>query len=197
MHLLLPRERKVALLLGQAAEADMRALEAAKRARAEAEACAEEARGWDADGAGLDARGRRLLQESRSMAAELQLHISVGAFVLIDIASLTCSTTSHNLTCTTSHMSNTVSFSLGYCSVPGRSCGLRLWFIEQWFGLWQEAEALQKDVKLLQAESAQLRRDLELKYEMEVQYAQRSVLQVASCLFHAFFTIGRILWSKL
>ena len=67
----------------------MRALEAAKRARAEAEARAEEARGWDADGAGLDARGRRLLQESRSMAAELQLHISVGTPMLIKIGNLT------------------------------------------------------------------------------------------------------------
>lgn len=54
-------------------------MEAAKRSRAEAEARAEEARGWDADGAGLDRAGRRLLQESRSMAAELQLHITVGA----------------------------------------------------------------------------------------------------------------------
>ncbi|BDA43573.1 probable basal body-orientation factor 1 [Coccomyxa sp. Obi] len=91
-------------------------MEAAKRARAEAEARAEEARGWDADGAGLDRAGRRLLQESRSRAAELQLHIT-------------------------------------------------------------EAEALHKEVKLLQAESGQLRRDLEVKCEMEVQYAQRGALQ--------------------
>ena len=34
-------------------------------------------------------------------------------------------------------------------------------------------------MKLLQAESGQLRRDLELNCEMEVQYAQRGVLQVA------------------
>ncbi len=70
------------MAMGQAAEADMRALEAAKRARAEAEQRAEEARGWDSDGAGLDARGRRLLQENHSMVAELQLHISVRACLL-------------------------------------------------------------------------------------------------------------------
>ncbi len=52
------------------------------------------------------------------------------------------------------------------------------------FGLWQEAEALQKDVNLLQAETGQLRRDLELKCEMEVQYAQRGVLQVSPWFLH-------------
>lgn len=47
---------------------------------------------------------------------------------------------------------------------------------------WQEAEALHKEVKLLQAESGQLRRDLEIKCEMEVQYAQRGALQVPPSL---------------
>lgn len=61
----------------QAAEAELRAVDVAKRARAEADARVEEARSWNADGAGLDARVRGLLQENRSMAAELQLHISV------------------------------------------------------------------------------------------------------------------------
>jgi hypothetical protein len=42
----------------------------------------------------------------------------------------------------------------------------------------QEAEALQAEVKLLQAEAGQLRRDNELKAEVEAQYARRGAAQV-------------------
>ena len=45
----------------------------------------------------------------------------------------------------------------------------------------QEAEALQAEVKLLQAEASQLRRDNELKAEMEGQYARRGAAQVILC----------------
>ena len=44
----------------------------------------------------------------------------------------------------------------------------------------QEAEALQAEVKLLQAEASQLRRDNELKAEVEVQCARRGAAQVIS-----------------
>lgn len=42
----------------------------------------------------------------------------------------------------------------------------------------QEAEALQAEVKLLQAEAGQLRRDNELKSEVEAQCARRGAAQV-------------------
>ena len=44
----------------------------------------------------------------------------------------------------------------------------------------QEAEALQAEVKLLQAEASQLRRDNELRAEVETQCARRGAAQVPS-----------------
>ena len=44
--------------------------------------------------------------------------------------------------------------------------------------LVQEAEALHAEVQILQAEAGQLRRDNELKAEMEAQCARRGVTQV-------------------
>ena len=46
--------------------------------------------------------------------------------------------------------------------------------------LAQEAEALHAEVQILQAEAGQLRRDNELKTEMEAQCARRGVTQVGS-----------------
>ena len=44
----------------------------------------------------------------------------------------------------------------------------------------QEAEALQAEVKLLQAEASQLRRDNELRAEVETQCARRGAAQVTA-----------------
>ncbi len=44
----------------------------------------------------------------------------------------------------------------------------------------QEAEALQAEVKLLQAEASQLRRDNELRAEVESQCARRGAAQVTT-----------------
>lgn len=42
----------------------------------------------------------------------------------------------------------------------------------------QEAEALQREMRALEAERAGLLRDVKLKEEMEAQYAKRGTLQV-------------------
>jgi hypothetical protein len=42
----------------------------------------------------------------------------------------------------------------------------------------QEAEALQREMRLLQTENGQMRREVEVNGQLEVQYAQRTSMQV-------------------
>ena len=50
----------------------------------------------------------------------------------------------------------------------------------------QEAEALHAEVQILHAEAGQLRRDNELKTEMEAQCARRGSTQVRSSILCSF-----------
>ena len=57
-------------------------------------------------------------------------------------------------------------------------------------GVLQEAEALQREMQALEAERAGLLRDVQLKEEMEAQYAKRGTLQAgAACSCCIFFRV--------
>lgn len=170
-------------------------LEAARKARAEVEAQLAEK---DPEAVGLDASGRRLLSQNRAMAKELELHIEV-CLCCTCINASALQLCAYALTHDICQAHWTRNPGAEGCSedcaftqrkkpgcFPGQDITISAGAIQalsvqcsnECAAMLQEAEALQTEVKLLQAETGQLRRDNELKSEVEAQCARRGAAQV-------------------